>query len=72
MVKGEFKAPSDAWFRACIAMDTEFKKFHGEVGVKKGQGNGMGALARNLNKDKRFQNWDKSILYQFSFLRFHM
>ena len=72
MVKGEFQIPSEAWFRACIAMDVEFKKFHGEVGVKKGRGNGVGAFAQKLEKDKRFQQWSKSILYKFSFLRFHM
>ena len=53
-------------------MDTEFKKFHGEVGVKKGKGNGVAAFSQKLEKDKRFQQWSTSVLYHFSFLRFHM
>ena len=53
-------------------MDAEFKKFHGEVGVRKGAGNGVGAFAEALKKDKRFQRWSKSVLEKFSYLRFHM
>ena len=39
---------------------------------KKGKGNGVAAFSQKLEKDKRFQQWSKSVLYQFSFLRFHV